>query len=101
MSISSILSSPLKNKRFRAVMSDGSHVDFGLKGGSTYIDHFDVKKRSAYRKRHLGNPIERHLIENNIVSPALLSYAILWGDSMHIDVNAEELNKKLKKIALK
>ena len=44
--------SPLKMKRFRAFMDTGKHYDFGLKGGSTYIDHKDLTKRENYRKRH-------------------------------------------------
>ena len=44
-----------KNKRFVAVFSDGTHTDFGLKGGQTYIDHGDKKKRTAYLARHRKN----------------------------------------------
>ena len=32
--IKEIINSPLKNKKYRALMSDGSKIDFGLKGSS-------------------------------------------------------------------
>ena len=34
--IKDIINSPLKTKKYRALMSDGSKIDFGLKGSSTY-----------------------------------------------------------------
>ena len=87
--------SPLKNKRFRVVVN-GKKYDFGLDTGSTYIDHHDKNKRENYRKRHMGNPREKFLIENNVMSPALLSYSLLWGESTDLEKNIIELNKKLK-----
>ena len=87
--------SPLKNKRFRVVVN-GKKYDFGLDTGSTYIDHHDKNKRENYRKRHMGNPREKILIENNVMSPALLSYSLLWGESTSLEKNKTELNKKLK-----
>jgi hypothetical protein len=47
-----LVSSPLETKRFRAIWPDGTHTDFGQKGGSTFIDHRDEKKRMAYIARH-------------------------------------------------
>ena len=40
-----VVISPLKTKKYRAIMSDGSKIDFGLKGSSTYLDHKDKTKR--------------------------------------------------------
>lgn len=94
--------SPLINKRYRAIMDDGRKVDFGFKNpktmeyGATYIDHHSGTLRNAYRARHLANPVEKRLIDNIIVSPATLSYWILWGDHRTIAENVKALNNKWK-----
>ena len=72
--IQEVITSPLKTKKYRAIMSDGSKIDFGLKGSSTYLDHHDDKKRHNYRVRHLANDREDYLIKNVIPSPSLLSF---------------------------
>lgn len=87
--------SPLKMKRYRATLQDGTKFDFGLKGGHTYIDGENEAVKNAYRKRHLGNQIEKRLITNNIPSPATFSYYLLWGDSQSLERNIEILNKLL------
>lgn len=89
--------SPLKMKRFRITMDNGKTYDFGLKGGSTYVDHADDKKKSAYQKRHLGNTIERQLIENKVPSPSYFSYSILWGKYPDIQKNIKYVNSLWKK----
>ena len=43
--------SKVKNKRFYVVY-DGKKINFGLKNGSTFIDHKDTKKRENWKKRH-------------------------------------------------
>ena len=88
----------LKTKRFKITLDDNSIYNFGLKGGSTYLDHQDKTKRENYRKRHSTNPLEKNLIDNYIPSPALFSFYILWGDSIDINKNINDLNKKLKKL---
>jgi hypothetical protein len=59
--------SPVRNKRFRAVVvsDDGvvTRVDFGQRHGETFIDHKDLKKKQAYWKRHYANETERKLID--------------------------------------
>jgi hypothetical protein len=95
MQIIKLIKSPRKNKRFRVYLDNNEYYDFGLDTGSTYIDHHDKILRENYRKRHLGNDIERHLIENFIESPSLFSYYLLWGDSTDLKKNIENLNKKL------
>jgi hypothetical protein len=85
--------SPVKYKRYRVFMDNGKHYDFGLDGGSTYIDHKDKIKRSAYRKRHLGNPTEKKLIENLVPSPSLFAFALLWGKYDNIKDNINLLNQ--------
>ena len=88
------------NKRLRIVINeDGEEktYHFGFDGGSTYIDHQDKEKRSAYRKRHYANKKEKQLIDNLIPSPALFSYKLLWGDSPDITDNIVDLQKKFNK----
>ena len=87
--------SPVQHKRLRAILEDGSHIDFGLDTGSSYIDHKSVNKRLAYWMRHYENKTERHLIDNLIPSPALFSAYILWGPFTNIQKNVEWLNHKL------
>jgi len=89
--------SPLKMKRFRVTMDNGKKYDIGLRGGSTFIDHADISKKSAYQKRHLGNVIERQLIENKVPSPSYLSYGLLWGKYPDLQKNVEYVNKLWKK----
>jgi hypothetical protein len=87
--------SPIKNKRLRAILEDGTHVDFGLIDGSTFIDHKNVNKRLAYWMRHYQNKNEHDLIKNFVISPALFSAYILWGAYPNIKKNVEWLNHKL------
>ena len=62
----SVKSSPKAEKRFRATFckcekknackgTNHKVVDFGQKGGSTYIDHKDEDKKKAYLARHRVN----------------------------------------------
>ncbi len=93
--IQEVISSPLKTKKYRAIMSDGSKIDFGLKGSSTYLDHHDKTKRHNYRVRHLANDREHYLIKNVIPSPALLSFYLLWNTE-NLEHNILYLNQLLK-----
>lgn len=89
------------NKRFKITMDNGKQYDFGYKGGSTYIDHKDKAKRTAYLKRHLANKTENQLISNLIPSPSLFSAYILWSmadpEITTIKENIELLNRLWKK----
>ena len=69
--------SPVKHKRFRITMDNNKIYDFGLDDGFTFIDGETIEKRNNYLKRHLGNPIEKKLIENLVPSPSLFSAYIL------------------------
>ena len=62
----SVKSSPKAEKRFRATFckckvkyacggTNHKVVDFGQKGGSTYIDHKDDEKKKNYLARHRVN----------------------------------------------
>ena len=83
-----ILPSHRKNKKFMAVINDGSKVHFGLKNSNTFIDNASLQTRNAYLARHLANKVEKRLIENLIMSPSLLSAYILW--------NTDDLRKNVK-----
>ena len=91
-----IKNSPVKNKRYRVFLDNGKHYDFGLKGSKTYLDHQNKYLRDNYHKRHLGNEKERYLIENSIISPALLSFYILWGGYTDINNGIKYLNNILR-----
>jgi len=100
--ITEIRPSPLKMKRYRATIlkqnGEKQYIDFGLKDGSTYIDgNRTDKERENYIARHLANKREKYLIENIIVSPALLSMKLLWGSSKLLEKNVDQLNKLLTK----
>lgn len=91
--------SPLPNKRFRVWMENGEHFDFGYKNpesykvAQTFIDGASIKKRDAYRARHLGNRVERYRIQHLLPSPALFSYYLLWGASQNLRDNFDDLNE--------
>ena len=96
--IISITKSPRTNKRFRVVVKrkDGTteSVDFGYSGATTYIDGATDKTRENYLKRHMANATEKRLIENLVVSPALMSAKLLWGNSRNIQTNIASLNRE-------
>ena len=96
--IISISKSPRTNKRFRVVVKqrDGrlQDVDFGYPGATTYIDGASEQTRLNYLKRHMANATEKKLIENLIVSPALMSAKLLWGSSRDIQRNIASLNRE-------
>jgi len=96
--IISISKSPRTNKRFRVVVKhrDGrlQNIDFGYPGATTYIDGASEQTRLNYLKRHMANATEKNLIENLIVSPALMSAKILWDSSRDIQRNIASLNRE-------
>lgn len=81
-----------ENKRYVAFLSNGEKIHFGLKTGSTYIDHKNKEKRYAYIRRHSTNPKEEYLIKHITPSPAVLSLYILWGPSTKIKENIKYLH---------
>jgi hypothetical protein len=94
--IDTISESPKPNKRYRVVMHNGKHYDFGLANGKTYIDEHNEEKKANYWKRHTANKRENELISNLIWSPSLLSAYLLWGPYETIQRNAEYLNVIVK-----
>jgi hypothetical protein len=81
------------NKRYEVTMDNGKKYNFGLKNGSTYIDHKDKIKKKNYWLRHMSNKKEKDLIENLIPSPALFSAILLWGPFPDLKKNVAYLNK--------
>jgi hypothetical protein len=72
-----------------AIFHNGDIIHFGLKGGQTYIDHQDKKKRENYIKRHQVN--EDWTTPYNSGS---LSRFLLWGDSTDLNTNIQKFKSK-------
>ena len=49
-----IIPSPRQNKKFRAILQDGTTVDFGATGYSDYTKHKDPTRMRSYVLRHGG-----------------------------------------------
>ena len=84
-----IVNSNRKGKRFLAIFKDGTKVHFGAEGASTYIDHADKAKRSAY--------LARHGVNETWTDPkkaSRLSRYISWGDYSSIDGNIAAYKRK-------
>ena len=75
-----------KNKRFVAIIN-GKKYHFGLKNGSTYIDHKDKRKRENYIKRH---EVREDWTKVNAGS---LSRYLLWN-STSLDKNIRDYIKR-------
>ena len=93
ISIIDIKPSNVKGKRLCATLSNGKKYNFGLDTSSTYVDHHDVDKRTAYRKRHYGSMREKPLMGNLTPSNSVLSYYLLWGPSVSLSDNIQYLNR--------
>ena len=72
-----------------ATFANGKVVHFGASNASTYIDHGDKAKRSAYIARHQVND---HW--NNPYSAGALARWLLWGDSTSIEANHQAFMRK-------
>lgn len=88
--------STAKNKRLTAVFYDNEGkklktTNFGLKGGSTYIDHKDKQLRSKYIARHRVNENW-----NDPQSAGALSRYLLWGASTDLDKNISSFKRRFK-----
>lgn len=64
--------SPLKYKKWRVWLPDGSHVDYGDSRYEDYLIHKDVERKNAYRNRHKHDNIE------NPTYPGFWSWWHLW-----------------------
>jgi hypothetical protein len=70
--------SKVKSKRYYVVY-DKRRINFGLKGGSTFIDHNDTAKKEAWYKRHskIKNKQGQFVIGLK-TSPDFWSARLLW-----------------------
>lgn len=84
--------SSAKGKRLTAVFDNGKEVHFGLKGGSTYVDHHRVDLREAYLARHR---VREDF--NDPYTPGALSARILWGPHTSIRENLAAFKKRFGK----
>jgi hypothetical protein len=92
-----LINSTRKDKRFKITLNEDGKIttyNFGLKSGTTFIDHGDEAKKKAYLARHMGNKTEKKLISNLIPSPALFSAKLLWGQTTDIISNLIGLQKE-------
>ena len=82
-----IYESKRKDKRFMAIIK-GKKYHFGLKNGSTYIDHKDKTKRENYIKRHIINE------DWSKINAGSLSRYLLWGHSTSLEKNINDYIKR-------
>lgn len=82
-----------KNKKFKAIFYDGDKKvktsQFGDIRYEDYTQHKDKTRRTKYRNRHKGN-----LAKTDYMSPAHLSFYLLWGDSTSLNSNIKKYKKK-------
>jgi hypothetical protein len=83
-----------KNKKYKAIFYDdkGKKIKTSQFGDVRYQDytmHKDKKRRDKYRQRHEGN-----LKKTSYMSPAHLSYYLLWGESVALNTNIKNYKKK-------
>ena len=82
-------------KRFTAIfrIHKGGKVikitNFGQRGGKTFIDEGNLKKRAAYRARH-----KKDLDTKDFKRAGYLSYYLLWGDKKTLKGNIQDYKKK-------
>lgn len=89
-----VVESKKKYKRFTAIFDNGKRVDFGQKGGKTYIDEKDKVKRKNYRARH--EPNEKKFY-GDPYRPSTLSRFLLWGEATNLKDAIKDYEKKFKK----
>ncbi len=93
--ITRVVKSTRKGKKLTAILSDGQQIHFGSDVSQTYTEGASKEKRDAYMRRHMANAVEKHHIENLVMSPALLSAYVLWN-TPDMAQNIKILNKKLR-----
>jgi uncharacterized protein YijF (DUF1287 family) len=70
--------SKAKNKRFYVIYKN-KIINFGLKGGDTFIDHRDADKRSAWIARHTKIKLkDNSFAYKNKNQPSYWALKILW-----------------------
>ena len=71
--IADIQISPRLNKKYRAILTDGSYVDYGALGMSDYLIHRDENRRNRFHQRFHNNKGY-----NNPESGLFYSARLLW-----------------------
>jgi hypothetical protein len=94
MKILKVVKSERKGKKMKAILENGSELHFGSDVSQSFVEGATKQTRDNYLRRHLANPIEKRLIQNNVMSPSLLSAMLLWN-TPSLEKNIEILNKKL------
>ena len=84
-----ITTSTKKDKRYTATFKDGKKINFGSKGGKTYIDSATQQTKDAWIARHKVR--ERW---NDPRTAGSLAKHILWGDSKSVKENIKTFKKK-------
>ena len=76
-------------KKWRAEFSDGRNVEFGATGYTDFTLSKDKDQRDRYRSRHA-----KDLLVDDPVTPAYLSYYILWVNSTDMGLNIASYKRK-------
>lgn len=71
--IKDIVESPLKNKKYRVILTDGAVVDYGNPNYEDYLQHKDKKRRQRFLKRWSTN---KNI--DNIYSPVYYIVRLNW-----------------------
>lgn len=83
-----ITKSKAKGKKYTATFKNGTSIHFGATGYDDYTIGATKQQRDNYRARHAKDPI------NKPMTPASLSYYVLWGESKNINTNIKEYKKR-------
>jgi hypothetical protein len=88
-----VIKSPKEGKKWRAVfMSDTGRekkTDFGAAGMDDYTLTHDKEQRERYRTRH-----KKDLETGDPTRAGLLSYYVLWGNSISMAKNISDFKKR-------
>lgn len=91
--IINIEESPIRNKKFRIYLLNGTKIDFGNETSYYYIEHQNKKQREIYYK--LLNNESKELIASLKPSQILYETFILNGYSKNIIKNINFFNKQI------
>jgi hypothetical protein len=96
MKIINVVKSDRKGKKYTAILDNAKEVHFGSDVSQSYVEGASDEKREAYLRRHMANSVEKHRIDNLIMSPSLLSAYLLWGSTRNLEDNIKILNRLIK-----
>lgn len=72
-----LLKSPRKEKKFRVILENGRHVDFGQTGYSDFTLHHDPLRMKRYISRHSG--MGETWTRKGIATAGFWSRWLLWN----------------------